>query len=109
MGVPVIATAYSGNMDFMDESNGYLVKYKMTKLESVSGPYSAGFQCAEPDIRQAAEYMKHVYENPSEAKAKGETACAHVRSKYSHKEVAKVFSDRLHQISRHQRRGQHSV
>ncbi len=63
LGKPVIATAYSGNMDFMREDNSFLVRYKSVKLEKDYGPYKKGCVWAEPDLEQAAELMRHVYEH----------------------------------------------
>ena len=36
---PVIATAYSGNMDFMTPANSYLVKHRLVELAHDDPPY----------------------------------------------------------------------
>ena len=38
LGKPTIATAYSGNLDFMDEDNSLLVGYDLVEIESDAGP-----------------------------------------------------------------------
>ena len=42
LGKPVVATGYSGNMDFMNQMNSFPVNYKMTTLKETLGPYPAG-------------------------------------------------------------------
>jgi glycosyltransferase involved in cell wall biosynthesis len=66
-GKPVIATGYSGNMDFMTAENSFPVKYQITELERDHGVYEKGSPWAEPDISHAAELMQHVWKNPDEA------------------------------------------
>jgi len=64
---PVIATAFSGNMDFMTARNSYLVRYNLTEIERDHLPYRKGWHWAEPDIDHAAELMRRVVENRDEA------------------------------------------
>ena len=66
-GKPVIATAYSGNLDFMTEGNSYLVPFKMTEIGPDAEPYPADKQWAEPDLDAAAAVMREVYERPEGA------------------------------------------
>ena len=42
LGKPVIATSWSGNMDFMDVSNSFPVRYELVELQRTIGPYRAG-------------------------------------------------------------------
>lgn len=63
MGKPVIATAYSGNMEFMNVNNSFLVKYKLVELCEDCGPYKKGRVWADPDISHAAELMRYVLNN----------------------------------------------
>ena len=67
LGKPVIATAYSGNMDFTTEQNSFLVRYKLREIEQSYGPYKAGWVWADPDLDHAAEQMRYVFENPEAA------------------------------------------
>ena len=41
LGRPVIATGYSGNLDFMTDENGYLVPYGLVPIDAGVGPYPA--------------------------------------------------------------------
>jgi glycosyltransferase involved in cell wall biosynthesis len=74
LGKPVIATAYSGNLDFMDADTSLLVKYNLVELDQDYLPYQKGWHWADPDVNDAAEKMRWVYENPASAKLLGEAA-----------------------------------
>ena len=63
LGKPVVATAYSGNLDFMNVNNSLLVKYRLVELEEDYGPYPKGNVWAEPDCEHAAELMMSVYQD----------------------------------------------
>ena len=69
MGKPVIATGYSGNLEFMNETNSLLVNCDRVELDrdygSVTKPsvYEKGSCWAEPDLSHAAEQMRRLYEN----------------------------------------------
>lgn len=59
LGVPVIATGYSGNLDFMTPDNSILVEYSHVEIGD-AGPYSGLGQWAEPDINFAADAMRAI-------------------------------------------------
>ena len=61
----VVATAYSGNMDFTTSDTAFLVPYEMRSVGSGNAPYPKDALWAEPSIEQAARRMAEVYENPS--------------------------------------------
>ena len=71
LGVPVVATAWSGNMDFMTERNSACVRYRLADIDVPrSSPYHARrlgrvTQWAEPDIDDAATWMRRLAEDPS--------------------------------------------
>ena len=67
LGKPVIATAYSANMDFMNAGNGFLVRYDLVRLDRDYGPYPRGGVWADPSVEHASELMRGVYENPAMA------------------------------------------
>ncbi len=51
-GKPVIATGYSGNLDFMSDDNSYLVDYRLVQIGPGNDPYPADGSWAEPDVRR---------------------------------------------------------
>jgi glycosyltransferase involved in cell wall biosynthesis len=70
-GKPVIATAYSGNMQFMNDANSYLVRYREIEVEVPEGPFQRGSLWADPDLTHAAELMRFVYEHRDDAALRG--------------------------------------
>jgi glycosyltransferase involved in cell wall biosynthesis len=78
IGKPVIATAYSGNVDFMNAENSYLLDYTMGRVGAECEIYPPDGEWADPSIEHASQLMKRVYAEPAEAKAKGAQARADV-------------------------------
>ncbi|MGE0879154.1 MAG: FkbM family methyltransferase [Acidimicrobiia bacterium] len=75
---PVIATGYSGNVDFMTDDTALLVPYSLVLVGAGSEPYPAEARWAEPDISAAAEAMWWVFNHPEEASEIGERARDHI-------------------------------
>jgi glycosyltransferase involved in cell wall biosynthesis len=78
LGKPVIATQYSGNLDFMTPETSYLVPWVPGAVPVGCSPYPAGARWAEPDLEAAAYIMRDVYENPSKALEVGMRGKTHV-------------------------------
>jgi glycosyltransferase involved in cell wall biosynthesis len=74
LGKPVIATGYSGNLDFMSPTNSLLVDYRMVPITQELPWYRKGCRWADADIDHAAERMRWVYEHAEEARALGTRA-----------------------------------
>jgi glycosyltransferase involved in cell wall biosynthesis len=98
LGKPVIATNYSANIDYMDESNGYLVKYQKIQIKKNLGPYPRGEIWAEPCIEHAAHLMRHIYQNREEAKQKGLNAMRTMQTHYSEEAIGCRIRERLQAI-----------
>ena len=71
---PVIATGFSGNLDFMTDATGYLVSWEPAEVEEGSPIYPAGARWAEPDVDHAASLMRRVYADPVAARVRGRLA-----------------------------------
>jgi glycosyltransferase involved in cell wall biosynthesis len=74
LGKPVIATGYSGNLDFMNEGNSYLVPFQLEPIPPGCEPYPAGGRWAAPDVTEAARLMRYVYEHRDGARKLGQRA-----------------------------------
>lgn len=59
-GKPVIATNYSGNLEFMNDKNSMLVRYTKTNLKIDSYLHAENQAWAEPDVSHAAQFMKKI-------------------------------------------------
>jgi len=94
-GRPVIATGYSGNLEFMSDSNSYLVPFHLTRIPKECGPYHAGAEWADPDVEVAARLMRRVYEHQDEARALGRNAGVALRAKHTLEQTAAFVAARL--------------
>ena len=99
MGKPVIATGYSGNMDFMTPSNSFPVKYRLVEIEKNHGPYMKGCEWAEPDLDHAAELMRHVYVHRDQAAEVGKRAQQDVCSQLHPQTVGRMIRERLLKVN----------
>jgi glycosyltransferase involved in cell wall biosynthesis len=88
-GVPVIATGYSGNLQFMNRDNSFLVDWTERAVEVPDGPFQRGSIWAEPSVDHAAELMRHVYERTAEAREVGARAARDVRVSLSAETVGR--------------------
>lgn len=95
LGKPVIATGYSGNLDFMTEENSYLVPYELVRVPARSGPYPKTSFWAEPDITIAASLMRRVFEHGDEAQRKGRQAQSDIVRCHSPQARAQFVRSRL--------------
>jgi glycosyltransferase involved in cell wall biosynthesis len=95
LGKPVVATGYSGNMDFMNSMNSFPVDYALTTLEQDIGPYPAGSHWAEPDLNHAAGLIRDLLENPDKARRAGQRAAMDIARTLSVDAVARRVQRRL--------------
>jgi glycosyltransferase involved in cell wall biosynthesis len=95
LGRPVIATAYSGNLDYMTPENSYLVPYRMARPDEADGVFPAGTEWADPDLDAAAEMMRAIVGDPVAARGRAERGAADVAAKFSPLAVAQRIEQRL--------------
>jgi tetratricopeptide (TPR) repeat protein len=97
-GKPVIATSYSGNVDFMRETNSFLVKYRLVEIQKDHGPYKKGCVWAEPDLEHSMELMRLAYENRGNAAAVGQRGQADVWKQLHPTAVGALIRQRLDEV-----------
>ena len=104
-GKPVIATAWSGNMDFMTKETACLVDYQMVKVGKDTGVYEAWQEWADPDVTQAAEYMKRLASDKDYYAAVSNAAAAYIRDSFSPEVCGNRMKKRLDEIANILERG----
>jgi glycosyltransferase involved in cell wall biosynthesis len=73
LGKPVIATGWSGTLEFMDESCAALIRYRLIPAEDPRGVYGVqGSFWADPDVRHAAEWLRRLADDPTLRRCLGE-------------------------------------
>ncbi len=103
---PVIGTSYSGNMDFMTAENSCPVGYQLRELDATDLMFNARFVSvyepgqlwAEPDRRQAASWMRFLYENPTARERIGSRGAATIRRRSTRCSVGAAMRTRLESI-----------
>lgn len=100
LGKPVIATGYSGNLDFMNRDNSLLVDCKMVPLRAGDYPYWPGQRWADADVGHAAKLMRQVFDDRDFARRIGAAAATSIRRTNSTAACAAAVTARLQEIER---------
>lgn len=95
LGKPVIVTDYSGTQDYCRNSNSLLVSYQMVDLGPNDYPFSDGQQWAEPNVAEAAKYMRRVFDNRDFARSLGEAGRKTVAQEFSAEAIGRRYKARL--------------
>jgi glycosyltransferase involved in cell wall biosynthesis len=98
-GKPVIATGYSGNLQFMHDENSVLVPWTPGAVPAGCAPYPAGTRWADADVDAAAAAMRRVVEDPAWADALGARAAEDIRTRHSAAAAAVAVRSRLAAIA----------
>jgi len=88
----VIATGFSGNLDFCREERVGLVQYQARKVLKNQYFNSDGLWWAEPNIEHAAELMREIYNNPKPLQPKTHD--------FSPETSGKLYAERLNEIKK---------
>lgn len=107
-GRPVIATGYSGNMEFTTHANSCLIGYSLRPIELGELRFNAlseyvyrpGSLWADPDVGQAAKWMRLLYEDPQLRAKIGDEGKKFVRSELSALAVGTRMRERLEVLTR---------
>jgi glycosyltransferase involved in cell wall biosynthesis len=95
LGKPVIATGWSGNMEFMRPDNSCPVDFRLVALDRDIGPYERGQIWAEPDLDHAADLMKKIAVESSWRQKIGEAGRATIVNEFSPERIGELYRQRL--------------
>lgn len=95
IGKPVVATAYSANLDYMTSDTGYLVPYELTQVPEGCPPYPTTASWATPDVAAASAALRSVWDDPASARATGARAAAAMRQFHSPEARSAFLSERI--------------
>jgi glycosyltransferase involved in cell wall biosynthesis/SAM-dependent methyltransferase len=99
-GTPVIATNYSGPLDYLSHENHYLVRCGVSPVRQPYVYYHPRMNWADPDLTHATELMQGVYENRDLAKNLAALAAEKIRRDYSLEAVGGLARERLFDLLR---------
>jgi glycosyltransferase involved in cell wall biosynthesis len=97
---PVIATAWSGNMDFMTAENSHLITYKLIPVRKDAYPHAENQEWADPDLTAATNAMLTVLDNPPAGRLLGKRAARDMRTTHSLRAAGLRYARRLVEISK---------
>lgn len=93
-GKAVVATAWSGNLDFMDDASAVLVPYTLRTVEDEQGIYSGGLW-AEADTQAAGYALAELIDDPDHRARLGAGAKAMIERRLAPSVVAARMRDAL--------------
>ena len=93
--LPVIATGYSGNLEFMPPGSAALVGWQRQHIERTYGDYRQGWYWAEPCCHEAVAAMRQLASNPEAAVALGHAGATAVRERLSFERLGAIVRQRL--------------
>ncbi len=99
LGIPVVATAYSGNLEFCNQETCFLVDFDLIAPWHDEYIYvERGSQWAEPRIQSAVECLQQVEKQPGEARRKAKAAQKYVMTRFSASAIAQRYGRRIDAI-----------
>lgn len=100
LGKPVIATAYSGNMDFMTSDTSLEVGYHLVPVGEGEYPHWQDQVWANADVDQATKHMITLIDDPSFGLELGRRASVHIRNGFGYRTSGLRYRQRLDHIAR---------
>ncbi len=94
IGLPVIGTGFGGNIDFMNDSNSFLLDYRLEPVSEqglIEYPDALNTRWAEPSCEHLMYLMRFVFENQKLAKDVGTKAQEFIRDNFNTKKIAGKF------------------
>jgi glycosyltransferase involved in cell wall biosynthesis len=93
LGKPVIATAWSGNLDFMNKQNSALVSYSLIPVHDPEGAFKTGEQMwADANVEEAAAWLRRLAGDADLRARLGAVAAKDVAAQLSPKYFAKAVA-----------------
>lgn len=99
LGKPVIATAYSGNMDFCSEQTAYLIPYQLISLRAGDYPHWQNQHWADADVEAATRAMRDLIDNPRKGRDMGASARLHMIANFSYLATGLRYQKRLVELA----------
>ena len=98
LGVPAIGTGYSGNLDFMNAENSWLVDYDLVPVGEGEYPYGEGQHWAQVRMASAIGAMENVWLDRAGARVRAARAKRDMLCHFSPRAIGLRYMDRLTQL-----------
>lgn len=99
LGKPTIGSEYSGNLDFMNNSNSFLIPCQETPVYNMMFPhYNGSMTWGDPSVSELKKIMRYCYENRDAAAQRAVQGMKDIKEKYSPEIVSSMIVNRLREI-----------
>ena len=99
-GVPTVSTGYSGNLDYQNSLNSYLVNWKPLQIDTLVYPWSGSDGIwAEPDIDHALDLLEAIRHGGSELNEKVKLAREEIIEKFSIQSMSNRYKELLDEMN----------
>lgn len=95
----VIVSGYSGNMDFCNNENSYLVSGELLPLSEGDYIFDVGQFWFDADLDSAVNQIREVFRNSDLRNARKDNAREFIRNNYSYSNALKFYTSRIGEIS----------
>lgn len=107
-GKPVIATGFSGNLEFCTAANSALVSYAVSQPDPIElslnpgaeAVYGHGSVWVDPDVEQASHWMRVLYEDAETRSRLGALGARTIREGFNVRTAGRQMAARLREIGR---------
>ncbi len=98
MELPVIASNWSGNTEFMSQTNSLLVDCEIIPVQQVENEmaFMAGHYWAQPSEEHTREYMRGLFDDPSQGRQLGQVSRKEMQEHFNPESVSHIVMERLH-------------
>ncbi len=104
LGTPVIATRYSGNLEFMNDDNSALVDAALVPVSDRQGYYPTEAVWADPNIDQAAEAIRRMVDDSEYRSSLAAAGRRSMMEQSSPAEAGRLIAELCRQAGSNQRR-----
>jgi glycosyltransferase involved in cell wall biosynthesis/2-polyprenyl-3-methyl-5-hydroxy-6-metoxy-1,4-benzoquinol methylase len=94
-GIPVVATSFSGPLEYLDHEHHQLVGCSPTAVRQPYMYYHPRMNWAFPDVADAAEKLRWVFDNADEARRKAQAVVPSLQERYSPEAIGRLARARL--------------
>ena len=98
LGTATVATNWSANTEFMPEGTACLVNYSRVPVGNTYQYEQEGLTWADPDVHEAAAWLKKLKEEPTFREEIAEAGKKHIREQLSTAKCAEQMAARLNEI-----------
>lgn len=98
LGVPVVATGYSGNLTFASDDSTWLVPATEIAVGEGNFPYQPTALWGDPDLATATRYLAEIASDPKSARLRAERGRGHVLTTFTPERTGLFIRNRVASI-----------